>query len=285
MSSVSVVIPTYNRANMLREALESVLRQSFQPTEVLVVDDGSTDLTKEVVASFGNKRIRYLSFSNSGVSSARNKGWRSALGDWVAFLDSDDLWLPQKLQRQIQAVDSRADVPLCYTDEIWIRHNRRVNPCKHHAKHSGWIFQHCLARCIISPSSALIRRDVLEEMGGFDESMPACEDYDLWLRLTSRYPVLFLEERLIIKRGGHPDQLSKKFWGMDRFRIRALARILQDPALREDQKKAALAQLQRKCAIYSHGARKRGRHAEADFYQRVALEPLAVSPEEFSSYL
>ncbi len=278
MKSVSVVIPTHNRAPMLREALESVLNQSRQPDEILVVDDGSTDLTREAVRCFGTS-IRYLKIPNSGVSSARNKGWRSACGDWVAFLDSDDLWLPRKLERQLRALSHCPDTPLCYTDEIWIRHNRRVNPCKHHAKHSGWIFHHCLPRCIISPSSALIRRDVLDEMGGFDENLPVCEDYDLWLRLTSKYPVLFLEEKLIIKRGGHPDQLSKKFWGMDRFRIQVLARLIQDPALREDQRNAALRELQRKCAIYSQGARKRGKYEEADFYQRLAVQASGINAQ------
>lgn len=283
MKSISVVIPTHNRASMLLEALQSVFQQSLQPAEVLVVDDGSTDRTQEILAHLGNT-VQYLRLPNSGVSGARNSGWRSAKGDWIAFLDSDDLWLPRKLERQINALAACPSTPLCYTDEIWIRNGKRVNPCKHHAKHSGLIFQHCLPRCIISPSSALIRKDVLEELGGFDESLPVCEDYDLWLRLTSKYPVLFLEEKLIIKRGGHPEQLSKKFWGMDRFRIRVLARLIQDPALSEDQRKAALSELQKKCAIYSQGARKRGRHGEAEFYRRVALEPLEIKAEDFFSY-
>lgn len=267
--SVSVVIPTYNRARLVVEAVESVLKQSYPPLEVLVVDDGSTDVTEQALAPYRD-RLCYLRTPHQGVSRARNAGWRMARGTWVGFLDSDDLWLPRKLERQIQALRSSPETPLCYTDEIWIRNQRRVNQCRHHAKYSGWILPQCLPRCIISPSSALIRRDVLEELGGFEEALEVCEDYELWLRLTARFPVLFLEEKLIVKRGGHPDQLSKRFWGMDRFRIWALARLLQDPNLRDQDRKAALSELRRKCAIYAQGARKRGRHEEAEWYERVA---------------
>ncbi len=280
MNRVSVVIPTYNRAHMLREAVESALGQSLEPAEILVVDDGSTDLTPEILSSFGNK-IRYFKGPHRGVSSARNKGWRLAESEWIAFLDSDDLWLPNKLHRQMKALAEWTDIPLCYTDEIWIRHGKRVNPCKHHAKYSGWIFQHCLARCIISPSSALIRKEILEELGGFDEQLPVCEDYDLWLRLTSRYPVLFLEEKLILKRGGHGDQLSRSYWGLDRFRIRVLAKLLQDPTLGEQKKECALLELKKKCAIYAQGARKRGKEYEADFYERLASKPFETDLERW----
>jgi GT2 family glycosyltransferase len=278
MASVSVVIPTHDRASMLLEAVDSVLGQSHEPEEILVVDDGSTDLTQEVMAPILH-RVRYMKTPHRGVSHARNTGYRSARGEWIAFLDSDDLWLPRKLELQLQALGASGDTPLCYTDEIWVRRGRRVNPCKHHAKHSGWIFHHCLPRCIISPSSALVRREVLEELGGFDESMPVCEDYDLWLRLTSKYPVLFLAEKLIIKRGGHPDQLSRQVWGMDRFRIRALDRLIRDPRLRQDHRTAAILELQRKCRIYSQGARKRGRSGEALWYEKLAQEAWVFSGE------
>lgn len=268
LESVSVVIPTYNRADLLVEAVESVLAQSLRPLEIIVVDDGSTDCTAQAMAPY-RKDIEYVRTVHRGVSHARNLGWRMASGSWVAFLDSDDLWLPRKLERQVEVLQGSAETPLCYTDEIWVRNHRRVNPCKHHAKHSGWIFPMCLPRCIISPSSAMIRREVLQQLGGFDESLAVCEDYELWLRLTARYPVLFLEEKLILKRGGHPDQLSKMFWGMDRFRIWALAKLLRDTALSPSYREAALKELSRKCAIYAQGARKRGRDAEAKRYERI----------------
>lgn len=270
---ISVVIPTHNRAHMLREALVSVFDQTMLPKEVIVVDDGSTDSTKEVLREFGAEVTTIFS-DHRGVSASRNAGWRSATGDWVAFLDSDDLWLPKKLQRQWEALEGNPLYKICYTDEVWIRCGRRVNPCKHHAKFSGWIFRESLPRCIISPSSVLLRKELLLELGGFDETLQVCEDYDLWLRLTARYPVLFVADKLIIKRGGHEDQLSKGFWGMDRFRIRALCKILGDKVVREDYRMAALDELRRKCSIYAKGARKRGRVHEARYYEALAQLPL-----------
>lgn len=264
-ASVTVIIPTYNRAPMLQEALESVFSQTFLPLEVIVVDDGSTDSTVQVVKTFG-PRVSYIYEPHMGVSHARNVGWRMARYRWVAFLDSDDLWLPRKLERQLSFLGENSEFAACYTDEIWIRNGKRVNPCKHHTKYSGWIFLHCLPRCIISPSSVLLRREVLEELGGFDEDMEACEDYDLWLRLAARYQVLYVPEKLIVKRGGHPDQLSRRVWGLDRFRIKSLAKLIRDETIRNEYRLAALDELRRKCAIYAGGAIKRGKEEEARYY-------------------
>lgn len=272
MARVSVIIPTYNRGAFLEETVSSALAQTFTNWEILVVDDGSTDHTESVLAPYADA-LRYVRIAHSGVSAARNVGIRETGGEWVAFLDSDDLWLPKKLERQIRALQSSPEIPLCYTDEIWIRHGRRVNPRARHQKYSGWIFERCLPLCIISPSSALIRRDLFEEVGAFDETLPACEDYDLWLRITLRYPVLLVEEKLIIKRGGHRDQLSKAHWGMDRFRIRALRKVLQDPHLRSHQKEAVLKELRHKCHIIAQGARKRGKQGLAKYYEELANDP------------
>jgi glycosyltransferase involved in cell wall biosynthesis len=283
-SQVSVVIPTHNRGAMLREALESVLAQTLAPSEIVVVDDGSTDNTPEIATRFGNK-IKYIYSPPRGVSHARNLGWRSAGSPWIAFLDSDDLWLPRKLERQLQCLAQDPGAAACYTDEIWIRNGKRVNPCKHHAKYSGWIFPHCLPRCIISPSSVLVRREILEELGGFDEEMEVCEDYDLWLRLTARYQVVYLEEKLIVKRGGHPDQLSRRFWGLDRFRIRSLIKIIEDKTIRDEYRLAALGELRRKCAIYAQGAMKRGKVEEARYYFSLpSLLENSLRREQLGSY-
>ncbi len=269
MASISVIIPTYNRALFVKEAVDSVMGQTFKDWELVVVDDGSTDGTEELLASY-RPRLRYIRSQHRGVSAARNLGVRATSGEWVAFLDSDDLWLPRKLERQVELIRGYPGAALCYTDEIWIRNGRRVNPGKRHQKFSGWIFERCLPLCIISPSSALIRRTVFTEVGGFDEGLPACEDYDLWLRITSKHPVIFLQERLIVKRGGHPDQLSTSYWGLDRFRVVALARLLQGPALSCSQREAVLRELRIKCAIVANGARKRGNEQMAQLCQRIA---------------
>ncbi|RLB05643.1 MAG: glycosyltransferase family 2 protein, partial [Deltaproteobacteria bacterium] len=180
---VSVIIPTYNRRTLLLEAVESVLAQTYSDFELIVVDDGSTDGTEEAIKRYGSRLI-YTYQPHQGVSAARNKGIEIARGELVAFLDSDDLWLPKKLQIQVTFMDQHPEVQLCYTDEIWIRRGVRVNPKKKHAKYSGWIYPHCLPLCIISPSSALVRRGLFAQVGHFDPQLPVCEDYDFWLRVA-----------------------------------------------------------------------------------------------------
>ncbi|MBL3619114.1 MAG: glycosyltransferase family 2 protein [gamma proteobacterium endosymbiont of Lamellibrachia anaximandri] len=223
---ISVIIPTYNRVDTLPRALDSVLSQHLAPDEVIVVDDGSTDETAELI-SRRYPQCRYLHQPNQGVSSARNLGIREAQGEWIALLDSDDAWLPQKLQLQSEALKAEPGHLICHTEEIWIRNGVRVNAMHKHAKSGGFIFDRCLPLCAISPSSVILHRSLFDSVGLFDERLPACEDYDLWLRICATEPVLFLSEPLITKYGGHADQLSHKHWGMDRFRIQALEKIVQ----------------------------------------------------------
>jgi len=265
--NISVVIPTFNRSDVLRRALDSVFAQTTPAEEVIVVDDGSTDDTSDwVVRDFPD--CNYIRQENRGVSAARNRGIRAARGEWIALLDSDDEWLPKKLERQRTALANEPEYVLCHTDEIWVRNGRRVNQWKRHRKSGGWIFQRCLPLCAISPSSALIKRSLFDEVGLFDESLPACEDYDLWLRICSRYPVLFVDELLLVKYGGHKDQLSAKHWGMDRFRISALEKILDEGRLAPDDRRAAIETLHAKTVVYVEGVRKRGRESEALDYKR-----------------
>lgn len=253
---VAVVIPTYNRAHLLERALSSVARQTRPADQCLVVDDGSTDDTGTLLRARWSGMAR-LEQPHRGVSAARNLGIREASADWIAFLDSDDCWMPDKLEKQLRAL-AGTDHVICHSDEVWIRRGRRVNPKARHRKRGGWIYRHCLPLCAMSPSTVLVRRDVLLAAGGFDESLPACEDYDLWLRLCARYPVLFLEEALATRYGGHADQLSARHWGMDRFRVAALERILGDPALSRADHHATLETLVDKLTVLVQGARKRG---------------------------
>lgn len=263
--SVSVVIPTYNREGRLPSAIRSVLEQTAPPDEIIVVDDGSTDGSPALVRSF--PEVRYLRQENQGVSAARNHGIRAAKHDWIALLDSDDEWLPRKLERQWSALEREPRFRFCHTDEVWIRKGRRVNPMKKHAKHGGHIFRYCLPLCVISPSSALIHRDLFDRFGMFDPELPVCEDYDLWLRICAREPVLYVDEPLLLKFGGHKDQLSRAYWGMDRFRIRALEKLIQSGAVEGEALTAALDILYRKIDIYAAGAEKRRRFEEADRYR------------------
>ncbi len=267
--AVSVIIPAFNRAWCLKKTLQSVWGQTFKNFEVIVVDDGSTDGTATLMRQFPQVRVHRRE-DNQGVSAARNRGTQMARGKWICFLDSDDQWLENKLQVQVDWMQAHPECPACYTDEIWIRNGVRVNPKNKHRKYSGDIFQHCLPLCIVSPSSIMMRASVLEAIGGFDTDLAACEDYDLWLRLASRYPVDFIPEKLIIKTGGHVDQLSQKFRGMDRFRVYALEKILKQSTLSPQQRTWVLEALIEKCSILHAGYSNRGKHEEARLYEQAA---------------
>ena len=269
---VSVIITTYNRRYYLKAAVESVLTQNYQDKEIIVVDDGSCDGSAEEVLRLP---VRYVWKENGGISSARNLGISLAEGDFIAFLDVDDLWKKNKLSAQMQLMTDQASL-ISYTDEVWIRSGSRINQGHRHRKYSGLIYQHCLPLCIISPSSAVVSRQIFDAVGVFDESLPVCEDYDMWLRITCRYPVLFVDRELIIKQGGHPDQLSRRFEAMDQFRIKSLAKLLSMGVLTAEQRRLTLEELKKKCAVYVQGARKRSRFQEAERYAAL-LDAVAVS--------
>ncbi len=267
---VSVILPTYNRDWILKESINSIFDQTFRNYELIIVNDGSDDETRSVLKAYGS-RIRVLEQANRGVSAARNEGIRAAQGDLLAFLDSDDLWHPQKLSRQVAFFDRRPEASICQTEEVWIRRGVRVNPRRRHRKPSGDIFKASLALCLVSPSAVMLRRDLFDTVGLFDEQLPACEDYDLWLRISARHPVHLIDAPLVIKRGGHPDQLSRQP-GLDRYRIQSLAKLLDSGLLSADQAHAAAAMLQEKCRIYAAGCRKRGKLEEAEHYETIDLE-------------
>ena len=261
---VSAVIPTYNRVKFVHEAIASVLRQDYPDVELVVVDDGSRDGTASVVREFG-VAVRYLWQENRGVSAARNRGAAVCTGDFIAFLDSDDLWMPGKVSAQVAYFESHPEAQACHTDEVWIRHGVRVNERHVHRKRDGWQFLASLPRCLISPSAVMMRRALWERLGGFDESLPACEDYDLWLRLTAVAPVGFIPQRLVTKRGGHTDQLSRVTPALDRYRIKALEKALAT-CLPPGHRRAVLEQLAAKCRIMAQGARKRQNAERWSFY-------------------
>jgi glycosyltransferase involved in cell wall biosynthesis len=265
---VSVIIPTFNRGWILKEAIDSVLTQDYKDFELIVVDDGSTDNTSEILASYGID-IRVLFQENKGVSATRNRGITEASGEYIAFLDSDDLWLPQKLSTQIKFFNQTPDALICQTEEVWIRKGKRVNPKIRHKKPSGMIFEPSLELCLVSPSAVMIRRVLFDRVGEFDVTLPACEDYDLWLRISCRFPVYLIDTPLIIKRGGHNDQLSS-MKGLDKFRIKAVEKIIKSGRLAEDQYRAAVKALKEKCKIYADGCRKRGREEEALYYDLLS---------------
>jgi glycosyltransferase involved in cell wall biosynthesis len=255
---------------MLGEAIESVLAQSFADYELVVVDDGSTDSTVQELERFGSK-VKLFTGLTKGVSAARNFGVSGSSGRYLAFLDSDDLWRPAKLARQTAFMAHYPECQICQTEEIWIRNGARVNPKAVHRKASGDIFVRSLELCLVSPSAVMMTRQLFERLGGFDEAFPVCEDYDLWLRIAVDHEVSLIPEPLVIKRGGHADQLSRSLWGMDRFRVQALTKLLRGE-LEGAQRAAAFATLRRKIAVLANGARKRNQEPAAAAFEAILAE-------------
>lgn len=261
---VSVIIPTYNRASMVVEAVESVLAQEMVDFELIVIDDGSSDETEEKLSVYKSS-LGYYRQENAGVAAARNRGLELSKAPLVSFLDSDDLWLPKKLLTQHKFMLDHPEVWICQTEEIWLRKGRRVNPKRHHQKVSGDIFKRSLDLCLVSPSAVMLRRELFEKVGYFDEELPVAEDYDLWLRVAVDYQVELLPDPLVIKRGGHPDQLSSRS-SIDRYRIKALEKLLSSGVLSPEKHEWTWRALQHKCQIYGQGCIKRGREEEGERY-------------------
>ncbi len=260
---VSIILPTYNRADFIRASLDSVFAQTYQNWELVIIDDGSTDDTVSVLKEYDDPRIVYLHQENQGVSAARNYGIEECRGDYIALLDSDDEWLPKKLEKHLAYMREHR-FEICQTDEIWIRNGKRVNQKNKYSKPEGWFFEASLKMCLISPSCTMFTRKAWADIGPFDVEMPSCEDYDMWLRACLLYPVGLLSERMTIKHGGRPDQLSNCVPCADLYRIQALMKILQCGKLDTLQEESVLNELDTKVRIYRQGCEKRGKNGEAE---------------------
>jgi len=274
---VSVVIPTYNRRAMLREAVLSVLAQHGASFELIVIDDGSTDGTGDDLARLCEEHCATLHVErtgNRGAAAARNRGVALAHAPLIAFLDSDDIWMPQKLERQLDFMRAHPECEISQCQERWIRGGRRVNPARRHRKRRGDFFLESLRTCLVSLSAVIMRTDMFRALGGFDETMRACEDYDLWLRVLVTREIGLLDNDLAERRGGHPDQLSATVPALDRYRILSLTKLLADSRLSAPRREAVALVLAEKCAIYAKGLRCRERDRAADCIERIAGQAL-----------
>jgi glycosyltransferase involved in cell wall biosynthesis len=280
--AVSVVIPTYNRRTMVREAVASVFAQRGVDFELILIDDGSTDGTAEDLAELaktgmrqGVAEIQMMRTANRGVAASRNTGARMARAELIAFLDSDDLWAPSKLAKQVDFVRDNPQCQMSQTGELWIRAGRRVNPGRRHQKREGDFFLDSLRTCLISPSAMIIRTQLFQSVGGFDETMTAAEDYDLWLRVLRDHPVGLIDEPLVTRRAGHPGQLSATVPAIDRFRILALMKLLtasggEVPEFPLERRRAVVEVLVEKCRIYAQGLTRRGQDRSATMVLEIA---------------
>jgi glycosyltransferase involved in cell wall biosynthesis len=266
----SVIIPTYNREAFIEKAARSVLTQTYPNFELLVVDDGSTDNTEKIVSSFRDTRLFYFKQNNRGASGARNTGIKKARGAFICFLDSDDLWVPEKLSISSEYIDRFPEIKIFHTEEIWFRRGEHLNQKRKHTKPSGRVYGNALKLCCIGMSTAIVKKEVFSSIGMFDETFEACEDYDLWLRASNVFEVKLIPEALTIKHGGRPDQLSVKTWGLDRFRIKALEKMLRSGNLKSEDYYLTLTELRKKCKLFASGCEKRSKLSEAQYYRALS---------------
>ena len=252
---ISVIIPTYNRAEVISRAIKSVQNQTFQPFEIIVIDDGSSDNTRRIIKEQFSY-CRYYYQENKGVSSARNLGIQKAESEWIAFLDSDDEWKPNKLISQLPLLEKSK---VCHSNEIWKRNGKTIPQNKSHQKFGGLIFEQCLKKCIIAPSTVVSHKGIFYDVGLFDESIKICEDYEMWLRITAKYKVGFDPKELIIKYGGHSDQLSNAQKGIEYYHIQALEKLLNKKILIGSKFTMTKKVLIEKLKIYLQGLEKRER--------------------------
>ena len=263
--NISVVIPTYNRVELLKRSIDSVINQTIKPFEIIIVDDGSNDGTEAMVKKKYDS-LKLIKQKNKGASAARNTGIKASSGEWICFLDSDDEWKNNKLEKQITFVANNSDYKFFHSNEIWIKNGKRINQKKKHKKYGGDIFKKCLDMCRISPSSVLIDKSIFEEIGFFNENLVVCEDYELWLRICDKYEVFFIDEPLIFKYGGHQGQLSYSIDSIEYHRIKALEYLLST-GLSKENRDYTIQMLISKISIYLNGLIKRGKKHEIAVYE------------------
>jgi glycosyltransferase involved in cell wall biosynthesis len=272
MPEISVIIPVYNRPYLLSEAVISVLDQTHSDFDILIVDDGSTDTTPETIKTLaaGDSRIKTLTLDHTGYAGlVRNRGAAQTDSRYLAFLDSDDFWLNNKLQLQRDQL-AATGLKISHTREKWIRNGLEVSQAGQKHNREGYVFQEALKKCILGPSTVMLDRVMFEETGGFREDLEIAEDYELWIRMTALHPVCYLDIPLTVKKAGHDGQLSEKYGQIEIFRIWALQSLADNPLFSSMQRDLLAKELTAKAGIYAKGCRKRGRVSDALIYERLA---------------
>ncbi len=271
---VSVIIPVYNRFEMAKEAVSSVIGQTYQKLEVIIVDDGSMDMTSTLAIYFGDdSRVKYLKINHNGMPGfVRNKGVEISSGKYLAFLDSDDLWVDSKLEKQISFLEKNSAYKVVHTREAWVRNGKIISQSGFNHKRIGNIFSDALVKCILGPSTIMLEADLYKKLGGFRDDLEIAEDYELWLRLTDTNSIGYIDEPLITKRAGHVGQLSEKYGQIEIFRIRGLQKLVEQSYFKSGNQQLAEKELANKCRIYAAGCRKRKKNDEAEVYESLAAK-------------
>ena len=271
---VSVIIPVYNRFEMAKEAISSVIGQTYKDLEIIIVDDGSIDMTSTLAVYFGDDpRVKYLKINHSGMPGfVRNRGVELSKGKYLAFLDSDDLWMDKKVEKQIKYLETNSKYKVVHTREAWIRNGKTISQAGFKHRRFGNIFPDALEKCIIGPSTVLLEKELYRSLGGFRNDLEIAEDYELWLKLSNSNDVAYIDEALITKRAGHIGQLSEKYGQIEIFRIRGLKELVEQHYFSLENQKLAELELAKKCKIYAAGCRKRKKVDEANLHESIAIK-------------
>ena len=271
---ISVIIPVYNRFEMAKEAISSVIGQTYRDLEIIIVDDGSIDMTPVLETYFrDDPRVKYIKIDHSGLPGlVRNRGVDISLGKYLAFLDSDDLWMDSKLEKQIKFLEKNSAYKVVHTREDWIRSGKKISQSGFNHKRFGNIFSDALVKCILGPSTIMLEKDLYIKLGGFRDDLEIAEDYELWLRLTNSNSIGYIDEPLITKRAGHVGQLSEKYGQIEIFRIRGLQKLVEQNYFKNENQQQAEKELASKCRIYAAGCRKRNKIEEAEVHESLALK-------------
>jgi len=271
---VSVIIPVFERYERFIEAVESVLRQTFKDFELIVIDDGSKDQRIEWFSlSSGAKYIRIEHSGKPGF--VRNRGVEIARGEYIAFLDSDDMWNLKKLEIQLSFMKKNS-FRISHTKELWVKNGKLISQKKQKHKREGDIFKDALKKCIVGPSTVMMERSLFEEFGGFREDLEIAEDYELWLRILSKYEIGYINTLLTIKRAGNWPQLSGKYGQIEIFRIEGLKKLIEEKFFQGGKMELAKKELLRKINIYMRGLIKRNKQEEykkwEQYLNKLSLE-------------
>jgi len=293
MTRVSVIIPTYNRAGYLGEAIQSVLDQTFSDFELLVVDDGSTDNTREVVASFKDVRVRYIQQENRGVAAARNAGIKASDGEYIAFLDSDDIWLPENLEIKVKLLDSRPEVGLVCSDAYFFDNSSGATLCRlwHDPKSPAWFDPVRAARqplkelirkgCLIMPPASLVRSQVVTAVNYFDESLPTSEDWDFIIRIVQRFQVEIIDMPLLKVRR-HSTNLSENQEKMYRGAVAAINKAMHSGSFSGEELKLLKERLVLARSRYGRWALLGGKEAAA---RKALVAGIRLDPWNIKLYV